>query len=45
MAEEGEDIETVELDVDDARARIGTDIVDATTVMLLQWAFLDGPFA
>lgn len=45
VAEEGEDIETVELDVDDARARIGTDIVDAKTVMLLQWAFLDGPFA
>ncbi len=45
VAAEGEDIETVELDVDDARARIGTDIVDAKTVMLLQWAFLDGPFA
>ncbi|WP_344199070.1 NUDIX domain-containing protein [Aeromicrobium alkaliterrae] len=44
VADEGEDIETVELDADDARARIGTDIVDAKTVMLLQWAFLDGPF-
>ena len=45
LAEEGEDIEVVELDVDDALARIGTDIVDAKTIMLLQWAALSGPFA
>ncbi len=44
-AEEGEDIEVVELDVDDALARTGDDIVDAKTVMLLQWAVLRGPFA
>lgn len=45
VLDEGEDIEVVELDADAARAAIGTDIVDAKTIMLLQWAFLDGPFA
>ncbi|MGD8168584.1 NUDIX domain-containing protein [Herbiconiux sp. P16] len=45
LAEEGEDIELVELGIDDALARIGTDIVDAKTIMLLQWAALSGPFA
>ncbi|MCS5723818.1 NUDIX domain-containing protein [Herbiconiux sp. CPCC 203407] len=45
LADEGEDIELVELDIDDALARIGTDIVDAKTIMLLQWAALRGPFA
>lgn len=45
VVEEGEDIEVVELDADAARAMIGTEIVDAKTIMLLQWAFLDGPFA
>lgn len=45
VAAEGEDIEVLELDVDDALARIGTDIVDAKTVVLLQWAVLRGPFA
>lgn len=45
MLDEGEDIEVVELDADQARAQIGTEIVDAKTIMLLQWAFLDGPFA
>jgi nudix-type nucleoside diphosphatase (YffH/AdpP family) len=45
LAEEGEDIEVLELDFDDALARIGTDIVDAKTIMLLQWAALTGPFA
>lgn len=44
VVEEGEDIEVVELDADAARAMIGTEIVDAKTIMLLQWAFLDGPF-
>jgi nudix-type nucleoside diphosphatase (YffH/AdpP family) len=45
LAEEGEDIEVVELDFDAALASIGTDVVDAKTVMLLQWAALRGPFA
>ncbi len=45
VLDEGEDIQVVELDADEARASIGTQIVDAKTVMLLQWAFLDGPFA
>ncbi|MCM4083951.1 NUDIX domain-containing protein [Paractinoplanes hotanensis] len=45
VAEEGEDIETVELDFDEA-LRQTTDgrIADAKTVMLLQWAALHGPF-
>ena len=45
LADEGEDIELVELGIDAALARIGTDIVDAKTIMLLQWAALSGPFA
>ncbi len=45
LADEGEDIEVVELTIDDALARIGRDIVDAKTIMLLQWAALTGPFA
>lgn len=45
LADEGEDIEVLELDLDDALARIGHDIVDAKTIMLLQWAALRGPFA
>ncbi|MGY1749447.1 NUDIX domain-containing protein [Modestobacter sp. SYSU DS0511] len=45
LAEEGEDIEVVELGFDDALARIGSDIVDAKTILLLQWAALSGPFA
>ncbi len=45
LADEGEDIELVELGIDDALARIGHDIVDAKTIMLLQWAALAGPFA
>jgi nudix-type nucleoside diphosphatase (YffH/AdpP family) len=44
LADDGEDIELVELDVDDALDRIGRDIVDAKTIMLLQWAVLRGPF-
>lgn len=43
---EGEDIATVELPFDRALAMIRTgDVADAKTVMLLQWAALDGPFA
>lgn len=45
LADEGEDIEVVEVDIDEALARIGADIVDAKTVLLLQWAALRGPFA
>ena len=45
LAEEGEDIEAVELDFDEALLRT-TDgrIADAKTIMLLQWAALHGPF-
>ncbi|WP_210438499.1 NUDIX domain-containing protein [Nocardioides xinjiangensis] len=45
VAEEGEDIELVELDVDDALRSIGAGITDAKTVLLLQWAVTSGPFA
>lgn len=45
VAEEGEDIATVELPFDEALAMIRSgDIADAKTIMLLQWAALDGPF-
>ncbi|WP_210506430.1 NUDIX domain-containing protein [Naasia sp. SYSU D00057] len=44
LADDGEDIELVELDFDDAVERIGVDIIDAKTIMLLQWAALRGPF-
>ncbi|RZU66660.1 nudix-type nucleoside diphosphatase (YffH/AdpP family) [Microterricola gilva] len=45
LAGEGEDIAVLELDFDEAMAMVGTDIVDAKTIMLLQWAALSGPFA
>jgi nudix-type nucleoside diphosphatase (YffH/AdpP family) len=45
LVDEGEQIEVVELGIDDAVAQIGTGIVDAKTIMLLQWAVLSGPFA
>ena len=45
VAEEGEDIEVVEMDVDEALRAVGTGIVDAKTVLLLQWAVTSGPFA
>lgn len=45
VAEEGERIALVELDVDDALAAIGSDIIDGKTIMLLQWAALSGPFS
>ena len=45
VADEGEDIETVELPFDEALARIADGrIADAKTIMLLQWAALSGPF-
>jgi nudix-type nucleoside diphosphatase (YffH/AdpP family) len=45
LADEGEDIEVLEVSFDEALDRIGLDIVDAKTIMLLQWAALQGPFA
>jgi hypothetical protein len=45
LADEGEDIKVVEVSFDDALDRIGRDILDAKTIMLLQWAALRGPFA
>ncbi|RSD07261.1 NUDIX domain-containing protein [Amycolatopsis eburnea] len=46
IAEEGEDIEVVELRFEDALKMIGTgEIADAKTIMLLQWAALQGPFS
>src|SRR4051812_11535226 len=45
LADEGEDIETVELPFDEALAWIDDGrIADAKTIMLLQWAALRGPF-
>ncbi|RBY79757.1 GDP-mannose pyrophosphatase [Blastococcus sp. TF02A-26] len=45
LVEEGEDIEVLELDVDEALAMVDDGrIADAKTVMLLQWAVLRGPF-
>ncbi|AYF73809.1 NUDIX domain-containing protein [Nocardia yunnanensis] len=45
VAAEGEDIQTVEIPFDDALTMIRTgEIADAKTIMLLQWAALDGPF-
>jgi len=46
LAEDGEDIEVLELEFDDALAmtRDGR-IADGKTIMLLQWAALFGPFA
>ncbi|ROQ67938.1 nudix-type nucleoside diphosphatase (YffH/AdpP family) [Streptomyces sp. 840.1] len=45
VAEEGEDIATVELPFDEALAMIRSgEIADAKTIMLLQWAALEGPY-
>jgi hypothetical protein len=46
LADEGEEIEILELDIDEALAMIRDGrIQDAKAIMLLQWAVLDGPFA
>lgn len=46
LADEGEHIELLELDIDEALAMVRDGrIQDAKTIMLLQWAVLDGPFA
>jgi nudix-type nucleoside diphosphatase (YffH/AdpP family) len=43
LADEGEDIEVLEMPLDEAVALIGTGgIVDAKTILLLQWAKLHG---
>ena len=44
LAHEGEHIDLVELDIDEALGMIGSGILDAKTIMLLQWAVLGGPF-
>jgi nudix-type nucleoside diphosphatase (YffH/AdpP family) len=45
LADDGEDIDVLELPFDDALAMVGTgEIADAKTIMLLQWAALSGPF-
>jgi nudix-type nucleoside diphosphatase (YffH/AdpP family) len=45
IAHEGEDIEVVEFPFETALAMISTgEIADAKTIMLLQWAALQGPF-
>ena len=36
LADEGEDIEVIEVELDKASAMIGNDIVDAKTVILIQ---------
>src|SRR3546814_652235 len=46
LGEEGEEIEILEIDIDEALAMIRDGrIQDAKTIMLLQWAVIDGPFA
>ena len=45
LLEEGEHIDLVELDIDEAIGMIGSSLVDAKTIMLLQWAVLSGPFS
>jgi len=46
LAEEGEEIEILEYDIDEALALIRSGAIqDAKTIMLLQWAVIDGPFA
>jgi nudix-type nucleoside diphosphatase (YffH/AdpP family) len=45
LADDGEDIEVLELPFDDALAMVASgEIADAKTIMLLQWAALHGPF-
>lgn len=46
LADEGEHIDLVELGIDEALAMVRDGrIQDAKTIMLLQWAVLEGPFA
>jgi hypothetical protein len=44
LAEEGEEVEVLELDIDDAIAMIDRrEIIDGKTVLLLQWVQLNDP--
>ena len=46
LVEEGEEIEILEYDIDAALQMVRDgEIQDAKTIMLLQWAVIDGPFA
>jgi nudix-type nucleoside diphosphatase (YffH/AdpP family) len=45
VEEEGEEIDIIEWDVDEAVAAIGTGILDAKTALLLYWSVLHGPYA
>jgi nudix-type nucleoside diphosphatase (YffH/AdpP family) len=46
LADDGEDIDVLELPFDNALAMVDTgEIADAKTIMLLQWAALSGPFS
>jgi nudix-type nucleoside diphosphatase (YffH/AdpP family) len=46
LTDEGEQIDLVELSIDEALAMIdGGAIIDAKTIMLLQWSVLRGPFS
>ncbi len=46
LADEGEEISVLELGIDEALAMVDDGrIVDAKTIMLLQWSVLRGPFA
>jgi nudix-type nucleoside diphosphatase (YffH/AdpP family) len=46
LADDGEDIERLEVDFTEARAMVRDGrIADGKTIMLVQWAALDGPFA
>lgn len=45
IASEGEDIELVEYNIDEAIEAVGSAIVDGKTALLLYWAITKGPFA
>ena len=46
LEDDGEDIEVLELDVDEALAMVGRGVIaDGKTIMLLQWAVLSGPWS
>jgi nudix-type nucleoside diphosphatase (YffH/AdpP family) len=46
LADDGEDIDVLEFPFDEALTMVRSgEIADAKTIMLLQWAALDGPFA
>jgi hypothetical protein len=46
LADDGEDIEVLELDIDQALRMVADGrIADGKTIILLKWAALSGPFA